>query len=272
MRKRRNIIWAYFTSPLFFAVGVAAAYLLVNNFCSHPLESAEQKALKADSPVKAAPALPIPAVPVPFEKKKIPVNDSKNIFNLQPQAGRRLPSNNPPPIQDTQAVKMAADLSEQYVVDKMKSGNVRVLLSIALAVLLTAIWIKKDSVLNATETDMDPPELTLLFTEFKFRIDLFRNPRKVLRFLNLVKYHYYFLTKNDLGSIENLRKMMWILLEIQDDHEFINIDGIGPEELSHANWFYKRIQNKPWHADSGIKENDKALLMIILKLNVDMGS
>ena len=272
MWKGRNIFWAYLSSILFWTIGMVAAYLLVTNFCSLSPKSLDTNTLKVDSPVKAVSTLPYSLVPDSPENKMQPVKDSKNIFNLQLQAGRRLPSNNPSPIQAAQAVKNAADLSYNYTIEKIKSRNVWTWTFAALLILIVAFFTKKDSVLNAREKDKDPDEVKLLFKEFEHRINLFRNPRKVLRFLNLVKYHYYFLAKNEIGTMDNLRKMMWILLEIQDNREFVNIKSVNREELSNASWFYKRIKSKPWYVDSKIKESDKELLMIILKLNVDMGS
>jgi hypothetical protein len=61
-------------------------------------------------------------------------------------------------------------------------------------------------------------------------------------------------------------------LEIQDDPELLHIDGIDRQKLNTPIWFYNKIKTKSWFVESGITESDHDLLMIILKLNIDMGA
>jgi hypothetical protein len=270
MGKGRNNAWMYITSTIFFIGGAGAAYQLVHNFCSHTSKQEAGNNPKKDTiETRIAAILP---TDIPNTDTKTPAITSSDVSQLQPQKGRQLTQNNPLPIPSTQAVINAAALSHTYTLEQINSGKTWIAAFGALAILLIAFFAKKDSILNAKETDKDPADLQQLFTEFKSRIELFRNPRKILRFLNLVKYHYYFLCKNDMETMDNLNKMMWILLEIQDDPELLHIDGVDRQKLSTPVWFYNKIKTKPWFWESGIQESDHDLLMIILKLNVDMGA
>jgi hypothetical protein len=270
MGKGRNNAWMYITSTIFFIGGVMAAYLLVFNFCSHTPKQEAGNNPKKDT-IETRVATPQPT-DIPNTDTTPPAITSKDVSQLQPQKGRQLTRNNPLPIPSTQAVINATALSNKYTIKKIYTIKIKGAASIALVVLLIAFFAKKDRILNARETDKDPADLQQLFTDFKPRIDLLRNPRKILRFLNLVKYHYYFLCKNDMETMDNLHKMMWVLLAIQEDPELLHIDGVDRQKLSTPVWFYNKIKTKPWFWESGIQESDHDLLMIILKLNIDMGS
>lgn len=287
MQRGKNKVLVFLLSLACFIAGVTAALGLVYHFISQDSKPADLNKAKKDTMfVKLVDPLYLNAnagpakteindagiAPVKMIKPLQATAKSKEI-KLPPQQGRTLVKNNPTPIAMAQLEKDASALSRQSSLKKIFSPTVWLYLFTALAIILAAFFSKKEKLVNAQLVDKDPPKLKKLFDDFRPEIGRFRNPRKILRFMNLVKYHYYFLDKNESVTDANLVKLMWILLEIQKDPALMNVENITAEKLNGTGWFYERIQEKEWFFASGIKNpEDDELIMIILKLNIDMGA
>lgn len=193
--------------------------------------------------------------------------------DLPPQSGRWLLPNNPATI-DIKAISddTAKTLSQKYAAKGLTSVPVAFGIIAGLVIMALAFFSKSESIENATVKDIDPEDLQELFSQFKEQMVQLRNPRKILRFKNMVKYHYYFLKKEHLNTPENLQKMMWILIGIQNDPSIIDIEKISSGSLSDSKWFLERIASRSWSKTAGISQSDNELMMTILKLNVDMGT
>jgi hypothetical protein len=287
--KNKYIIWRYIISLTMFLAGIVASVYLVHNLRpSKPVEDAAASKNPKDTMyvkllnpgftgttvadtgrrMNAATRLTISPV-----KIDTPTYSSAGKLKLPPQAGRWLLPNNPNSIDIKSISDVAADsLSVKYASKRLTSVYVGFGIVGGLSLMLLTFFSKEESLENAAVTDIDPEDLQELFNQFKPQIAQFRNPRKILRFKNMVKYHYYFLKKGGLNSLENLRKMMWILIGIQDEPSLTNIEKVNSESLANSGWFYDRIKGKDWFSNAGISPSDDALLMIILKLNVDMGT
>jgi hypothetical protein len=286
MQQGKNKVLVFLITLICFIAGVAAALGLVYHFVSEEAKPADINKPKKDTMlIKLVDPLYPPStvgmvkpenVPAEVPQKKLqePVQAKQTQeLRLPPQAGRTLLKNSPLPINMAPLEKTASALSRQSTLKNIFSPTVWLYLFTALMILLAAFFSKKEKLVNAQLVDKDPPELQSLFFEFRPEIGRFRNPRKILRFMNLVKYHYYFLNKNDCVTDSNLKKLMLILLEIQKDPSLMSVEDIAPEKLSTPDWFYEKIQGKEWFAGSGIKKpDDDGLMMIILKLNIDMGA
>jgi hypothetical protein len=286
MQRSKNKVLIFLLSLACFIAGVAAALGLVYHFISQDSKPADINKAKKDTMfVKLVDPLYLntstaaaktetndaASGPVKITKPLQATAQTKDI-KLPAQQGRTLAKNNPAPIAMAQLEKDASALSRQSSLKKIFSPAVWLYLFTALLIILAAFFSKKEKLVNAQLVDKDPPILKKLFDDFGPEIGRFRNPRKILRFMNLVKYHYYFLDKNNSVTDANLVKLMWILLEIQKDPALMNVENITADKLNGPGWFYERIQGKEWFSKSGIKPEDDELMMIILKLNIDMGA
>ncbi|MDI3320186.1 hypothetical protein [Pinibacter soli] len=287
--RNKYIIWPYIISLTMFLGGIVAAIYLVHNLRpSKPVEEAAASKNSKDTtyvkllnPGFAETALAdtvrrknaTTSLTIPPVKIETPTYSTSGKLKLPRQTGRWLLPNNPNSI-DIKSISDGAtdNLNITYASKRLTSIYVGFGIIAGLFLMLLTFFSREESLENATVTDIDPEDLQELFNQFKPQIAQLRNPRKILRFKNMVKYHYYFLKKGGLNNTENLRKMMWILIGIQDDPSLTSIEKVSSESLGDSRWFYDRIKDKDWFSKAAINPSkDDALLMTILKLNVDMG-
>jgi hypothetical protein len=294
MKVNKSIILQYLLAIIFFLIGVAGAVLLVYRIKPEKSNEMASSQSKRDTVFVKLVDQQLSFIPSATTGTKL-VDSTTNFSSpnyysgprsyfpssaqsvaLRPQTGRILTSNNPAPVADAITAtgsQNATDLNGKYVVRKISSFETLFGFGAAMVILLSAFLTNDEEVQNAQIGDVDPDDIQKLFKEFRDSINLLRNPRKILRFKNNAKYHYYFLRKNGITDMESLRKMMWLLFAILDDSSLIDIQGIAPEALSDANWFYEKLKMTKWFKQAKIEPvKDGELMMIVLKLNVDMGA
>src|SRR5262249_26972132 len=133
-------------------------------------------------------------------------NPRSEKINLKPQTCRQLPSHNPEKIvMDGFEKGLESNLGAAYFKKNLLSERLIFALIAASVILVSSFLRKKDEFVNAQAPDKDPSIIEDLFKEYQKQIGLFRNPRKILRFKNIIRYHYYFLKANGIADVNSLR-------------------------------------------------------------------
>lgn len=171
------------------------------------------------------------------------------------------------------AADRAGDIQNKQVFKNIfKSWHVWAALGVAVIILLVTFFTKDDALANATLKDVPPAILEQLFAELHDEINLFRNPRKILRYRNAVSYHYFFFKQKGLDTPENVRKMMNLLLAIHRDALLVDTSAVSDTELGAPYWFAERFAKSPHRKLTQINlPEDNDVVMLVLKLNADMG-
>lgn len=171
------------------------------------------------------------------------------------------------------AADRAGDMQNKRTYKNIFKGwHVWTALGVAVIILLVAFFTRDDALANATLKDVPPAILEQLFAELHDEINLFRNPRKILRYRNAVSYHYFFFKQKGLDTPENVRKMMNLLLAIHRDASLVDTSDVSDIALGEPNWFAERFAKSPHSKLTQINlPEDNDVVMLVLKLNADMG-
>jgi hypothetical protein len=201
--------------------------------------------------------------------------DGKKDKTLPPQTGARLQAHVPQDISpDVYGASLrTGDMENKDAFKKVFSGwHIWMALGVSLLIMLVAFFTKDDAIANATLKDIPPPVLETLFKKLQYEINLFRNPRKILRYRNAVSYHYFFFKQKKLDSPDNVEKMMWLLLAIHRLPDLVDTRNVSDAALTEPDWFLQNLAKSPYADLTKISlPEDKEMVMMVLKLNADMG-
>lgn len=206
-----------------------------------------------------------------LKRRQRPANEEE----LPPQSGAYLEKRQQPNI--SSIVANAADTAsgmrnKETFKAVFSSWPIWAASAVAVLILLVAFFMKDDSLANATLKDVPPAILEQLFAELHDEINLFRNPRKILRYRNAVSYHYFFFKQKNLDTPDNVRKMMNLLLAIHRSPAIVDTRDVDDAALSEPGWFVERFAQSPHKGLTQINlPEDREVVMLVLKLNADMG-
>jgi hypothetical protein len=122
--------------------------------------------------------------------------------------------------------------------------------------------------------DRDPGELKAAFEVCKNRILAMGNPRRIKRFSNKVRFHYYYLRTRYAGGTRkfvsgDISDMVRILLYLEDHHELMNIDGLPGAEAKDNAWFVRTVVDKVPDLSRKYSASDDIVLQLF-ELNKDI--
>lgn len=201
--------------------------------------------------------------------------ENNQTFTLNKQTGAKLPSAIVADVSDNvyNNAQRLSDLEDKHFFKNIfRLPHIWVALGISLLILVVAFFTKDDEVLNAIPKDVPPPVLERLFHKMSAEINLFHNPRKILRYRNAVSYHYYFFKQKQLDTEQNIEKMMWLLLAIHRDSSIVDTSDVTDAALAGPDWFLQKTADNKYVQQAALAmPGDMDMLMMVLKLNADMG-
>jgi hypothetical protein len=115
--------------------------------------------------------------------------------------------------------------------------------------------------------DRDPAILDKVFKDCGPKINEMCNPRRIKRFSNKVRFHYYYLSNGQNMSQNDLSDVVKILLYLEANHSVMDLDrSDGNAGGKDAAWFFQEVVKKVLAANSR-RQPDDPLMAKVFELN-----